>query len=125
MGVIGRELERILREFEENTEGVLGSSIIYSPQALMVAEASSGFEREIVQAMSMRLLQMADQVLKELLKTYTMQKVLIEENDHFIYLRPINEDYYLTVITQKVEALGILEHNLKVLIDEIRESMAD
>lgn len=123
MVIKGRELEQLLKEFEENTEGIMGTSIIDTNQALMIAEASSEIERMMVQAMSERLMQMSHKVLEGLIKNYTLLKVMIEEENHFIFLRPIDVDYYLVVITKKMEALGIVEFNMKKLIENLRNSM--
>ena len=56
---IGTKLNDSLHEFEEKTDGILGSCVIISAQALMMAEASSHFDRGIIQGMSERFMRCA------------------------------------------------------------------
>ena len=44
MSLSGQEIEGILHEFESNTEGVVGCSIIYAKDALLLAESSQKFD---------------------------------------------------------------------------------
>ena len=49
MSLSGQQIEETLREFESNTEGVVGCSIIYAKDALLLAESSQKFERLVIQ----------------------------------------------------------------------------
>ncbi len=119
--VNAHEIERVLRQFEEETEGVKGSCVVYSPQALVLAEASQEFPRDIVQAMSERILSLADQTLASLLKgQYKLKRVLIEEENHNIVLLPINAEYHLVIITTQEETKGLLMLNAKQLLNRIK-----
>ncbi len=119
--VNAHEIEKVLREFEEETEGIKGTSIIYSPQALVLAEASQEYPREIVQAMSERILSLADNTLSALFKgNYQLKRVLIEEENHNILLLPINKDYHLVIIATTEETKGLLMLNAKQLLKKIK-----
>ena len=48
-----------------------------------------------------------------------LQSVTIEENDHFIYVRKVNPEYHVVVITDKTELSGLREVNIKGLITKL------
>jgi len=115
MSLSGQELEVLLKEFEESTEGVLGCSIIYAKDALLVAESSQKFERLVIQWLSEKMLSLAKESLQQLMKDFKLVNVTIEEENHLIYLRPIGDEYYIVIITTKEENRGLIEHNIKRL----------
>jgi len=115
MSLSGQEIELLLKEFEENTEGVLGCSIIYAKDALLIAESSQKFERLVIQWLSEKMLSLARESLQQLMKEFKLINVTIEEENHLIYLRPIGDDYYIVIITTKEENRGLIEHNVKRL----------
>ncbi|MHA2032407.1 MAG: hypothetical protein ACW99A_13975 [Candidatus Kariarchaeaceae archaeon] len=115
MGV-GAKLQESLLEFEEKTEGILGSCVILSSQALMMAEASNHFDRGIVQGMSERLMRLSREIVEMLIQNAALQSVTIEESEHFIYVRKVNPEYHVVVITDKSELSGLREVNIKGLI---------
>jgi predicted regulator of Ras-like GTPase activity (Roadblock/LC7/MglB family) len=123
MSLSGKQIEEILHEFESNTEGVLGCSIIYAKDALLLAESSQQFERLVIQWLSEKMLSLAKESLQQLMKEYTLMSVSIEEKDHFVYLRPIGEEYYAVIITTKEENRGLLEHNIKRLLQRLTPMM--
>lgn len=123
MSLSGKQIEEILHEFESNTEGVLGCSIIYAKDALLLAESSQQFERLVIQWLSEKMLSLAKESLQQLMKEYTLMSVTIEEKDHFVYLRPIGEEYYAVIITTKEENRGLLEHNIKRLLQRLTPMM--
>jgi len=125
MSLSGQHIEKMLHEFESNTEGVLGCSIIYAKDALLLAESSQKFERLVIQWLSEKILSLAKESLEQLMKVYTLKSVTIEEKDHFVYLRPIGESYYAVIITTKEENRGLLEHNLKKLLQQLAPIMVD
>ena len=57
------------------------------------------------------------------MKEYTLMSVTIEEKDHLIYLRPIGDEYYAVIITTKEENRGLLEHNIKRLLQRLTPMM--
>ena len=123
MSLSGQQIEQILHEFEQNTEGILGCSIIYAKDALLLAESSQKFERLVIQWLSEKMLSLAKESLQQLMQEYTLMSVTIEEKDHFVYLRPIGEDYYAVIITTKEENRGLLEHNIKRLLQRLTPMM--
>jgi len=123
MSISGTQIEGILHEFEANTEGVLGCSIIYAKDALLLAESSQKFERLVIQWLSEKMLSLAKESLQQLMKEYSLMSVTIEEKDHFIYLRPIGDEYYAVIITTKEENRGLLEHNIKRLLQRLSPLM--
>lgn len=123
MSLSGQEIEGILHEFEQNTEGVVGCSIIYAKDALLLAESSQKFERLVIQWLSEKMLSLAKESLQQLMKEYTLMSVTIEEKDHLIYLRPIGDEYYAVIITTKEENRGLLEHNIKRLLQRLTPMM--
>jgi len=123
MSLSGQEIEGILHEFESNTEGVVGCSIIYAKDALLLAESSQKFERLVIQWLSEKMLSLAKESLQQLMKEYTLMSVTIEEKDHLIYLRPIGDEYYIVIITTKEENRGLLEHNIKRLLQRLTHMM--
>ncbi len=125
MSLSGQQIEKTLREFESNTEGILGCSIIYAKDALLLAESSQKFERLVIQWLSEKMLSLAKESLEQLMKVYTLMSVTIEEKDHFIYLRPIGELYYAVIITTKEENRGLLEHNIKRLLQQLAPIMIE
>ncbi|MCK5140988.1 MAG: roadblock/LC7 domain-containing protein [Candidatus Heimdallarchaeaceae archaeon] len=125
MSLSGQQIEKMLHEFESNTEGVLGCSIIYAKDALLLAESSQKFERLVIQWLSEKMLSLAKESLEQLMKEFTLMSVTIEEKDHFIYLRPIGELYYAVIITTKEENRGLLEHNIKRLLQQLAPIMIE
>ncbi|MFW9853242.1 MAG: roadblock/LC7 domain-containing protein [Candidatus Thorarchaeota archaeon] len=123
MSLSGQQIEDILHEFEANTEGILGCSIIYAKDALLLAESSQKFERLVIQWLSEKMLSLAKESLQQLMNEYTLQSVTIEEKDHFVYLRPIGEEYYAVIITTKEENRGLLEHNIRRLLEQLAPMM--
>ena len=119
MTFTGAQLEDVLKEFEENTEGILGTTIIDSQNALTLAEASSSFDREVLQGMSERLLQTSINTLEALVSPSSLTKVVLEDDNHFVFVRPITINYFLVVISEKIESLGLLEFNCKSLVEKL------
>ena len=119
MTFTGAQLENVLKEFEESTEGILGTTIIDSQNALTLAEASSSFDREVLQGMSERLLQTSINTLEALVSPSSLTKVVLEDDNHFVFVRPITINYFLVVISEKIESLGLLEFNCKSLVEKL------
>ena len=120
--VQAKEIEKILASFEENTNGILGSSIIYTPYALVIAEASTTFDTEVVQAISEKMLSLAQGVWKEFLPDFTpadLKSVIIDEQNHSIFVQPVTSEYHITVITSTEETRGLILHNIKGVIQKI------
>ncbi|UJG41971.1 MAG: hypothetical protein K9W45_05770 [Candidatus Heimdallarchaeum aukensis] len=115
MSISGREMEKLLQEFSDNTEGVLGCSIILAKDALMLAEISQKYDSMVIQWLSERILSMAKESLKQLMNDYQLQSVTIEEENHLIFLRPVGTEYYLVFILNKEENRGLIEYNIKRL----------
>lgn len=120
MGV-GAKLQSALLEFEEKTEGILGSCVINSKSALMMAEASNHFDRGIIQGMSERFMRVAKDIIGSLIPDAHLQSITIEEKDHYIYVRPVNPQYHVVIITDRSEIAGLREMNLKSLIAKLNE----
>lgn len=120
---LAEDIEKELKSFADNTEGILGSSVILSSQALMIAEQSSAFESSVIEGTSARIMQMSNNVLQALLQKsdYELQAITIQEKDHYIYVRPVNEKYYVVVITNTKEASGLRELNVKTLIQHLKK----
>ncbi len=122
MSVNGKKIEEELARFEENTEGVKGCSVIHAPQALVVAESSQEFNRDVVQAMSLRLIEMTNETLNLLFQEkYRLESVTIEEENHIIFLLPITQEFYMVVIAERAEVYGLLRHNIKQLIKKVSQ----
>lgn len=108
------------------TEGILGSSVIMSSQALVMAEASSSFDRSVIQGMSSKIMTLANETLSALLSSnYGLKSITIQETDHFIYVRPINEKFHVVVITNTEETPGLREMNIKELIKRLQDILKD
>ena len=116
---IGTKLNDSLHEFEEKTEGILGSCVIISSQALVMAEASNHFDRGIIQGMSERFIRLANETIESLIPNSSLRSITIEEENHIIYVRPINDKYHVVVITDRSEAAGLREMNIKELIKKL------
>ncbi|MDH5404531.1 MAG: hypothetical protein OEZ01_00705 [Candidatus Heimdallarchaeota archaeon] len=116
---IGERLENTLMEFEAKTDGILGSCVMISSQALMMAEASQNFDRGVIQGMSVKLMRLAKETLESLWQNPGLQSITIEENDHVVYVRPVNSEYHIVVVTDKSEVQGLREMNLKQLIAKV------
>lgn len=119
MSVSGKQIEEVLQKFEENTEGILGCSIILAKEALILAESSQKFERLVIQWLSEKVLSLAKESLQQLMKEHTLMSVTIEEKEILIFLRPVAEDFYVVIIANKEENRGLLEHNIKQLLKEL------
>jgi len=119
MSVSGKQIEEVLQKFEENTEGIVGCSIILAKEALILAESSQKFERLVIQWLSEKVLSLAKESLQQLMKEHTLMSVTIEEKEILIFLRPIAEDFYVVVIANREENRGLLEHNIKQLLKEL------
>ena len=65
MSVSGKQIEEVLQKFEENTEGILGCSIILAKEALILAESSQKFERLVIQWLSEKVLSLAKESLQQ------------------------------------------------------------
>ena len=119
MSVSGNQIEEVLQKFEENTEGILGCSIILAKEALILAESSQKFERLVIQWLSEKVLSLAKESLQQLMKEHTLMSVTIEEKEILIFLRPVSDDFYVVIIANKEENRGLLEHNIKQLLKEL------
>ena len=119
MSVSGKQIEEILQKFVENTEVILGCSIILAKEALILAESSQKFERLVIQWLSEKVLSLAKESLQQLMKEHTLMSVTIEEKEILIFLRPVAEDFYVVIIANKEENRGLLEHNIKQLLKEL------
>ncbi len=118
----GSKLENILKNFETKTEGILGSSIIDTNQALVMAEASQKFDRSSIQGTSAKIIDLSMKTLEELLgKNFRLISTTIEEENHFIYVRQINDKYHIVVITDKSETPGLREMNIRQLSKQLAE----
>ncbi len=120
MSISGERIETILQEFEANTEGVLGCSIITASDALLLAESSQKYDRMVIGWLGEKVLSLAKESLEQLLGKYTLKSVTIEEGAHIIYLRPINNAYYAVIITSLEENKGLVEFNLKKLLEKLQ-----
>ena len=116
---IGEQLDQTLRDFEDRTEGILGSCVIISAQALMMAEASHHYDRAIIQGMSERFIRLAKDTIASLIPDAKLKSITIEEADHFIYVRPVNDEYHVVVLTDRSETMGLREMNIKALISRL------
>ena len=123
MSISGREMEKMLQEFSDNTEGVLGCSIILAKDALMLAEISQKYDSMVIQWLSERILSMAKESLKQLMNDYQLQSVTIEEENHLIFLRPVGTEYYLVFILNKEENRGLIEYNIKRLQEKFNKAL--
>lgn len=103
--------------FKAETEGVLASVVINANQALTLAEVSDVFDRSAIQGTSTKILKLANNTLEALLQNnYHLKSVTIVEDNVNIYVRMINNEYYLVTITNNEEVAGLREHNLSELI---------
>lgn len=116
---IGERLDKTLTDFEAKTEGILGSCVIYTSDALMMAEASHRFDRNIIQGLSAKLITLGKETLSVLFDSFTLKSVTLEEENHFIYVRPVSQNYHVVVITDKSETPGLREMNIKELIKRL------
>ena len=123
MSISGQEMEKLLQEFSDNTEGVLGCSIILAKDALMLAEISQKYDSMVIQWLSERILSMAKESLKQLMNDYHLQSVTIEEENHLIFLRPVGTEYYLVFILNKEENRGLIEYNIKRLQEKLSKAL--
>ncbi len=120
----GQEINSILNEFESNTEGVLGCSIITAADALTLAESSQKFDSMVINWLGEKVLSLAKETLKQLLESYKLKSVTIEEESHLIYLRPIGDKFYAVIITSTEENKGLIEFNLKKLQKSLEPLLA-
>jgi predicted regulator of Ras-like GTPase activity (Roadblock/LC7/MglB family) len=116
---IGEQLDQTLKDFEEKTEGILGSCVIISSQALMMAEASHHYDRAIIQGMSERFIRLANDTIQSLIPNGKLRSITLEEAEHFVYVRPVNEEYHVVVLTDRSETMGLREMNIKALITKL------
>ena len=124
MSLESRLTEQLVN-FEEKTEGIMGSCVVASKSALMMAEASNAYDRDVIQAMSERLITLGNDTLKFLIKNASLQSVTIEETNHMLYVRKIDEEYHLVVLTDKSETMGLREMNVRELINRIKSVFVD
>ena len=113
------KLNNILENFETKTEGILGCSVIITSQALTLAEASSHFDEGTIHVVSSNFISLAIKSLNSLFNSNNMISVVIEEENHFVYVRKINVEYHVVVITDKSEISGLREVNIKSLISKL------
>ena len=118
---VGQQLDDALTFFEAQTEGIQGSCVIDSRQALMMAEASQNYDRSVIQGMSERFIRLAKETLSALIENPTLESVTVEEKEHFLYIRTINQGYHLVVLTDKSETPGLREMNIKELIARLNK----
>jgi len=116
---LGDRLEDALARFEEVTDGVLGTSVISASQALMMAGSSKNFDRDIIQGMSVKFLQLANETMEKLANSTDLDSVTVEEDNLIVFIRTINQDYYLVAITDKSETAGLRISNLDSLIEKL------
>lgn len=112
-------LNQILENFESKTAGILGCSVISTSQALTFAEVSSHFDEGVIHMMSSKFLTLAVESLTDMFPDPDLKSVIIEEENHFVYVRKVNQDYHVVVITDKTEMAGLREMNIKSLIEKL------
>ncbi|MCY3412420.1 MAG: hypothetical protein INQ03_12355 [Candidatus Heimdallarchaeota archaeon] len=115
-----KRLTEELEDFEEKTSGILGSCVISTSSALMMAEASAEYDRGVIQAMSEKLITLSKETLNMLFDDASLKSVTIEEEDHYLYVRRINKDYHVVVLTDTTETMGLREVNIRELIKRIQ-----
>ena len=118
---VGQQLDDALKAFEQQTEGIMGSCVIDSNQALLMAEASQNYDRYVIQGMSERFIRLAKETLSSLIENPGLESVTVEETNHFLYIRTINQGYHLVVMTDKSETPGLREMNIKELITRLNK----
>lgn len=116
-----KRLTQELEDFEKKTDGILGSCVVNTKSALLMAEASSSYDRQVIQAMSEKLIKLSMNTLEMLFDNAVMQSVQIEEEDHFLYVRRINAEFHCVVLTDKSESKGLRELNVSELIKRIQQ----
>ena len=112
-------LNNILENFESKTAGIMGCSVISTSQALTFAEVSSHFDEGVIHEMSSKFLTLAIDSLNDMFPEPDLKSVIIEEENHFVYVRKVNTDYHVVVITDKTEMAGLREMNIKSLIEKL------
>jgi predicted regulator of Ras-like GTPase activity (Roadblock/LC7/MglB family) len=76
--------------------------------------------------MAAKIMTLANDTLKALLVSdYSLKSITIQEANHFIYVRPINEKYHVVVITNTEETAGLREMNIKELISRLNSILAN
>ncbi len=115
-----KRLTEELEDFEKKTDGILGSCVVNTKSALLMAEASSQYDREVIQAMSNKLMTLSNETLNLLFNNASLNAITIEEEDHFLYMRKVNSEFHVVVLTDKSEAKGLRELNVGELKKRIQ-----
>lgn len=115
-------IQSALQEFVTSVSNVQGASIM-SPDGLAIASSlPAGMEEERVAAMSAAMLALGERIGRELSRGQ-IERILVEGEKGYAIVSSCTEDAVLIVLTDEKVKLGIINLEVRQLIDRLRPSL--
>lgn len=115
-------LQSALQEFVTSVSNVQGASII-SPDGLAIASSlPAGMEEERVAAMSAAMLALGERIGRELSRGQ-IERILVEGEKGYAIVSSCTEDAVLIALTDDKAKLGVINLELKQLIERLKPSL--
>lgn len=115
-------LQSALQEFVTSVSNVQGASII-SPDGLAIASSlPAGMEEERVAAMSAAMLALGERIGRELARGQ-IERILVEGEKGYAIVSSCTEDAVLIALTDDKAKLGVINLELKQLIERLKPSL--
>ncbi|MCS6990110.1 MAG: roadblock/LC7 domain-containing protein [Chloroherpetonaceae bacterium] len=115
-------IQSALQEFVTSVSNVQGASIM-SPDGLAIASSlPAGMEEERVAAMSAAMLALGERIGRELSRGQ-IERILVEGEKGYAIVSSCTEDAVLIVLTDEKVKLGVINLEVRQLIDRLRPSL--
>jgi predicted regulator of Ras-like GTPase activity (Roadblock/LC7/MglB family) len=122
MAINVTKLEMTLQEFVANVGNVQGAAIV-SPDGLSLASSlAPGMDDERVAAMSAAMLSLGERIGRELNRG-EIERILVEGEQGYGILTSCTEEAVFLVLTDRNAKLGIINLEIKNVIEELRKQL--
>jgi predicted regulator of Ras-like GTPase activity (Roadblock/LC7/MglB family) len=122
MAINVTKLEMALQEFVANVGNVQGAAIV-SPDGLSLASSlAPGMDDERVAAMSAAMLSLGERIGRELNRG-EIERILVEGQKGYGILTSCTEEAVFLVLTDRNAKLGIINLEIKNVIEELRKQL--
>ncbi|WP_247216613.1 roadblock/LC7 domain-containing protein [Synechococcus sp. C9] len=122
MAINVTKLEMTLQEFVANVGNVQGAAIV-SPDGLSLASSlAPGMDDERVAAMSAAMLSLGERIGRELNRG-EIERILVEGQKGYGILTSCTEESVFLVLTDRNAKLGIINLEIKNVIEELRKQL--
>jgi uncharacterized protein len=108
-----------LRDLQAGSPNVEASAVVSVDGLIMASSLPSEVDEDRISAMSAAMLSLGERISEEL-RRGKLEKVYIEGDNGFIVLMAVGEDAVLTVLARKKARLGLVIHDMKRAVEDLR-----